>query len=148
MKIKIIDPAIAKEDEAIKRDQDTELNRILKNPTAKDKLEANKERSLLKKDNVTEKIKQQQKELIRFYKFKHPEKGIMLYGSVLITEDMPAEIRKFEGEWISREEYNSQTHEHYSEMKGKSDIKIVNSILDIDIVRNTPEFEKKIRARG
>lgn len=148
--IKIIDPSVKIEDELLKRDADAESERRLKAPIGVDHLEANTKGQLMKKDKVTQKIRRQGESKIRYYKFVHPEKNITLYGNCLSHEDMPPNIRSWNGEWISPEEYYSMTNENYAATKesSKGKVKLVNSLLDLEIVRSTPEFEKKIRARG
>lgn len=146
--IKFTDPEDARRDEIMKREEEADKERIIKSPTHFDKLDSDKSKALIQKDKVTEKIRQQGKEKVRFYKFTHPEKKITLFGNVIAGQDMPETVRKCDGIWISPEEYYMNTNDAYAEMKGKGRIKLVNSLLDIEIVRDNPEFEKAIRTRG
>jgi len=146
--IKIIDPGIAKEKEIDKVQEEKESVRLLKNPTHFDKLESNKTGQLHKKDIVTRKIRREFEEMLRYYKFRHPNTGLMLFGEMLKSEEMTPEVISWGGVWISPEEYYENTNPEYKEMIHRGKIKRVQSLLDIEIVRASPALEKKIKARG
>lgn len=146
--IKITDPKEAKQDEIEKREEEQTRERLLKNPTKLDKLDASKSTALLQKDKVTDKIRKEGQQKIRFYKFTHPDNHRTIYGSCLTGQDMPEQVRENDGIWISPDEYYLNTNEDYYEMTQKGPVKLVKSLLDIEIVRGNPEFEKQIRAKG
>lgn len=144
--IKIKDHSLEKEEEAIRIEQDIEDERRIKYPTEKDKLKANTEGQLLKKDIITRKIKQEGKQLLRFYKFRHPTTGLMLFGTLLIGQELTNDMVKWGAQYISQEEYHRETNENYESMrKGKGKVKLINSLLDLEIVRSSPELEKKLK---
>lgn len=145
--IKIIDPQIKKEDENWIRDLDNEHERIIKNPTEKDKLKPNTSKALIQKDKVTEQIKKQGKQLIRFYKFTHPGTGKMLYGTLLKGQELSVQLVSWGATYISPDEYYTATDEGYRDYKGRMNEKRVKQLLDIEVVRGNPEFEKAIRTK-